>query len=123
MKESAAEITSLPGDNGSSGQAGACIVERAAELLGENETACEWDERLFLPVLLPLHTPAARIFEVVTPEMGYSSMAGVSESMQDIRELVEPMFLHPELFQHLGITPPRGILLHGPPGKCFRLRL
>ena len=36
--------------------------------------------------------------------------------MQDIRELVEPMFLHPELFQHLGITPPRGILLHGPPG-------
>jgi len=29
---------------------------------------------------------------------------------------VELVFTHPELFVHLGFSPPRGILLHGPPG-------
>ena len=36
--------------------------------------------------------------------------------MQDVRELVEIMFTNVELFKHLGSQPPRGVLLHGPPG-------
>jgi ribosome biogenesis ATPase len=36
--------------------------------------------------------------------------------MQDVRELIEYPLSHPEIYAHLGVEPPRGILLHGPPG-------
>jgi ribosome biogenesis ATPase len=35
----------------------------------------------------------------------------------DIREIVELMFTHIELFKQIGFCPPKGILLHGPPGS------
>ena len=43
-------------------------------------------------------------------------MGGIEACMLDIRELVELVFTHIELFTHLGSNPPRGVLLHGPPG-------
>ena len=33
-----------------------------------------------------------------------------------MRELVEYPLTHPEIYCHLGVEPPRGLLLHGPPG-------
>ena len=33
-----------------------------------------------------------------------------------MRELVEYPLTHPEIYAHLGVEPPRGLLLHGPPG-------
>jgi len=36
--------------------------------------------------------------------------------IQELRELVEWPLLHPEIYSHIGVYPPRGILLHGPPG-------
>jgi AAA+ superfamily predicted ATPase len=36
--------------------------------------------------------------------------------LQDVRELIEYPLRHPEVYRHLGVEPPRGILLHGPPG-------
>jgi len=36
--------------------------------------------------------------------------------MQDVRELIEYPLTHPEIYTHLRVDPPRGILLHGPPG-------
>eukprot|EP00301_Raphidiophrys_heterophryoidea_P002147 c11002_g1_i2.p1 GENE.c11002_g1_i2~~c11002_g1_i2.p1 ORF type:complete len:695 (-),score=210.77 c11002_g1_i2:61-2145(-) len=36
--------------------------------------------------------------------------------IQDVREVMEFPLRHPEIFQHLGVDPPRGVLLHGPPG-------
>ena len=37
--------------------------------------------------------------------------------MAQIREMVELPLRHPQLFRHLGIKPPRGILMYGPPGS------
>jgi len=46
----------------------------------------------------------------------YEDIGGLEEEIQRIREMVELPIRHPELFQRLGIDPPKGVLLHGPPG-------
>lgn len=50
------------------------------------------------------------------PMIAYSDIGGLEEQIQEIRETVELPLLHPELFEKVGIEPPRGILLFGPPG-------
>ncbi len=46
----------------------------------------------------------------------YEDIGGLQEQIQRIRELIELPLRYPELFQKLGIDPPKGILLYGPPG-------
>ena len=50
------------------------------------------------------------------PRTTYEDIGGLHEEIQRIREMVELPMRHPELFQRLGIRPPQGVLLHGPPG-------
>lgn len=50
------------------------------------------------------------------PRTTYEDIGGLHEEIQRIREMVELPMRHPELFQRLGIEPPKGVLLHGPPG-------
>ena len=40
----------------------------------------------------------------------------MSEQIRELREVIELPLLNPELFQRVGITPPKGCLLYGPPG-------
>ena len=46
----------------------------------------------------------------------YEDIGGLNEEIRRIREMVELPLRHPEIFQRLGIDPPKGVLLHGPPG-------
>ncbi|KAF8340801.1 AAA family ATPase [Amanita rubescens] len=46
----------------------------------------------------------------------YASVGGLHKQIQEIRNLIELPLTRPDLFQHFGLKPPRGILLHGPPG-------
>lgn len=50
------------------------------------------------------------------PRVSYEDIGGLHTEVQRIREMVELPLRHPELFQKLGIDPPKGVLLHGPPG-------
>jgi len=50
------------------------------------------------------------------PRVTYEDIGGMKHLIQKIRELVELPLKHPELFKRLGIEPPKGILLYGPPG-------
>jgi ribosome biogenesis ATPase len=50
------------------------------------------------------------------PSVRFSDLGGISRILQDVRELIEYPLQHPEIYTHLGVDPPRGILLHGPPG-------
>lgn len=50
------------------------------------------------------------------PKVAYEDIGGLSEQVKKVREMVELPMKHPELFQKLGIVPPKGILLYGPPG-------
>lgn len=46
----------------------------------------------------------------------YEDVGGLSKEVRRIREMIELPLKHPEVFQHLGIDPPKGVLLCGPPG-------
>jgi transitional endoplasmic reticulum ATPase len=50
------------------------------------------------------------------PRTTYEDLGGLEEEIQRIREMVELPMGHPEIFQRLGIDPPKGVLLLGPPG-------
>jgi transitional endoplasmic reticulum ATPase len=50
------------------------------------------------------------------PRVTYEDIGGLHEAIQKIREMVELPLKHPELFKRLGIEPPKGVLLYGPPG-------
>ncbi|RJS85294.1 AAA family ATPase [Candidatus Bathyarchaeota archaeon] len=50
------------------------------------------------------------------PRTTYEDIGGLKEEIQRLREMVELPMRHPEIFQRLGIDPPKGVLLHGPPG-------
>lgn len=49
-------------------------------------------------------------------DVTYDDIGGLGDTVDQIREMVELPLRHPELFQRLGIDPPKGVLLHGPPG-------
>ena len=46
----------------------------------------------------------------------YEDIGGLKEELQKVREVIELPLKYPELFQRLGIEPPKGVLLFGPPG-------
>ncbi len=48
--------------------------------------------------------------------ISFSEVGGLSEQIRELREVVELPLTNPELFQRVGITPPKGCLLFGPPG-------
>ena len=48
--------------------------------------------------------------------VNYDDVGGISETIQQLREMVELPLRYPELFTRLGVDPPKGVLLHGPPG-------
>eukprot|EP00667_Euglena_gracilis_P003874 EG_transcript_3886 len=60
--------------------------------------------------------PVKREDEEKMNDVGYDDVGGCRKQMAQIREMVELPLRHPQLFKNLGIKPPRGILLYGPPG-------
>lgn len=48
--------------------------------------------------------------------VNYDDVGGMSETIRQLREMVELPLRYPELFTRLGVDPPKGVLLHGPPG-------
>src|SRR6478609_6787429 len=49
-------------------------------------------------------------------DVTYDDLGGMKDTIDTLREMVELPLRHPELFQRLGVDPPKGVLLHGPPG-------
>ncbi|MFX0171009.1 MAG: CDC48 family AAA ATPase [Candidatus Hodarchaeota archaeon] len=50
------------------------------------------------------------------PRISYEDIGGMDETIQRVREMVELPMRYPELFERLGVEPPKGVLLYGPPG-------
>jgi proteasome regulatory subunit len=59
----------------------------------------------------------ARVMEVdESPGVDYTDIGGLTDQMTEVRETVEMPLQSPEMFEDVGIEPPSGVLLHGPPG-------
>jgi transitional endoplasmic reticulum ATPase len=63
--------------------------------------------------LRPEYTEAG---DVRRADVTYDDVGGMGDTIRQLREMVELPLRYPELFTRLGVDPPRGVLLHGPPG-------
>jgi proteasome regulatory subunit len=70
-----------------------------------------------IEVLPPVKDPMVLGMEVIeAPDIDYENIGGLLEQINEIKETVELPLLKPELFEKVGIQPPKGVLLYGPPG-------
>ncbi len=68
-------------------------------------------------ILPQMEDPYVKCMEVIEkPNVTYNDIGGLKEQIKEIREAVELPLLEPELFEEVGIDPPKGVLLYGPPG-------
>ncbi|KAF7299177.1 AAA family ATPase [Mycena indigotica] len=75
-----------------------------------------WETAIILEDSRPESPKAVETLEQGSTETGYESVGGLGKQISEIRDLLEIPLTRPELFRHFGLKPPRGILLHGPPG-------
>merc|ERR1719150_1386434 len=50
------------------------------------------------------------------PLESYADIGGLEKQIQEIKEAVELPMTHPEMYEEIGISPPKGVILYGPPG-------
>ena len=63
-----------------------------------------------------LEKPVKSVGSVKATGTTYENVGGLRAEVQRVREMIELPMKHPEVFQKLGIEPPKGVLLYGPPG-------
>ena len=98
--------------------------EALTEVTGEMREKLEPDDRVAvnnsLSVVQKLTRETdvrARVMQIEhSPDVSYADIGGLDEQMREVRETVELPLEQPEAFDSVGIDPPSGILLHGPPG-------
>ena len=61
--------------------------------------------------------PVKREDEERADDIGYDDIGGCRKQLGQIREMVELPLRHPQLFKTLGVKPPKGVLMYGPPGS------
>lgn len=66
--------------------------------------------------IILLEKPAKSVRSVKATGTTYEEVGGLRVEVQRVREMIELPMKHPEVFQKLGIEPPKGVLLFGPPG-------
>lgn len=65
---------------------------------------------------LEIKSKPMTVTEVGAPAVRYEDVGGLKDEVSKIREMIELPMKHPELFEKVGIQPPKGVLLYGPPG-------
>ncbi|MFW9829848.1 MAG: AAA family ATPase, partial [Candidatus Thorarchaeota archaeon] len=82
------------------------FTEKPKEVVKVKETEVKYEG------ISEIEKKLQKIREKVT----YEDIGGLEETIQKIREIIELPIRHPELFERIGIDPPKGVLLYGPPG-------
>ncbi len=87
------------------------------ELIAGARVALNQQSLAIVGALPPSKDPTVYGMEIIeTPTVGYDDIGGLDAQIQELRETVELPLLKPELFERVGIEPPKGVLLYGLPG-------
>jgi transitional endoplasmic reticulum ATPase len=88
------------------------MAEIPAEIL--NKISVEWND--FIDAFREMSPSSLREVLVESPNVHWSDIGGLEDVKQELIETVEWPLKYGPLFSHMDAKPPRGILLHGPPG-------
>lgn len=103
-------------------EAGTIAIKKWISTTGANSSSTATPEGLTLQLddllsAMPSIRPSAmRSLFFETPPVRYTDVGGQAPVIQKLKEAIEWPLLHPEAFRRLGIKPPKGVLLYGPPG-------
>jgi proteasome-associated ATPase len=88
-------------------------MKNVSIVIGDN---VEYDpDSLFVYSLLPKSSVDRLVLEKV-PDIDYSSIGGLADAIEQIRDAIELPHIYPEFFREHHLVAPKGILLYGPPG-------
>ncbi|GAA5879001.1 hypothetical protein JCM1840_007411 [Sporobolomyces johnsonii] len=101
--------------------AGLTAIKRSYSLLSSSSSPSSLSSMKLLPsdlesALLSTRPSAMREVFLETPKVFFRDIGGQEHVKAKLKESVEWPLLHPEAFKRLGVSPPRGVLLYGPPG-------
>jgi transitional endoplasmic reticulum ATPase len=66
--------------------------------------------------IIPELPESMKLEEKAIPAVTYEDVGGMRGVIQKVREMIELPLRHPELFERLGVEPPKGVMLYGSPG-------
>ena len=99
------------------------FVVNSSQLLNSSElvpgtlVSLNYQSLAVISVLPPSRDLSVRGMEVIdSSEISYSEIGGLDDQIREVRETVEYPLTRPEVFERIGIEPPKGLLLYGPPG-------
>ena len=111
-----AEWAPAPESAKSAGVGADSSVPAAAVATAKSATASKRRAAVADDAIKPKRLKANGSSHISAPTVNLSSLGGMQECIEQVLETVVLPLTHPELYVHTGIQPPRGVLLHGPPG-------
>ena len=96
---------------------GASQFINGSELIPGAAVSLNYQTLAVVGILPSSRDPLVHGMEVIeSPSVSYSDIGGLDEQIRELRETVELPLTKPEVFERIGIEPPKGVLLYGPPG-------
>ncbi|MDO8724846.1 MAG: proteasome-activating nucleotidase [Candidatus Methanoperedens sp.] len=96
---------------------GASQLINSSDLLPGTRVSLNYQTLAVTSILPSSRDPFVNGMEVLEkPDISYSEIGGLDEQIRELRESVEMPLTRPEVFERIGIEPPKGVLLYGPPG-------
>ncbi len=96
---------------------GASQFINGSELVPGAAVSLNYQTLAVVGILPSSRDPFVHGMEVIeSPNVSYLDIGGLDEQIRELRETVEMPLTKPEVFERIGIEPPKGVLLYGPPG-------
>ncbi|KCZ72060.1 26S proteasome subunit P45 family [Candidatus Methanoperedens nitroreducens] len=96
---------------------GASQLINSSEIVPGMRVSLNYQTLAVTGILPSSRDPFVNGMEVIeSPDVSYSDIGGLDEQIREVRETVEMPLTRPEIFERIGIEPPKGVLMYGAPG-------